>query len=175
MRDRKHQTTLTRSLLILAAWTQLGVSPVVADPLEVAAEPSACDTVENGLLVGDDELVGSVLFCPSTGPKFSACRIAKLERDEQAAPEGEPPSKLVALQDIEGLATKGDTVYLVGSHQGKTGGRRRRDREFLVRAEWKKDKEELKIREAQYELFAILVRCGERSSSERPSTPRRRA
>lgn len=157
MNDRKPKGRWARSVLVLAAWTQLGVGSVAADSLRVAAEPSGCDTVENGLLVADDELVGSILFCPSSGPSFSTCRIAKLERDERAAPEGEPPSKLLALQDVEGLATEGDVVYLIGSHQGKSGGKRRQDREFLVRAKWKKDKEELEVRDAQYELLGRLV------------------
>lgn len=125
-----------------------------ADPLVVTAEPSACAAVDGGVLVADDELVGSVYFCDQGAPP-SVCRVAKLKRDNAGAVDGEPPSKLVPLQDIEGLGGSGKKVFLIGSHQGSD--KRRKDREFLLEAKWKADDDELEIKRAQYGLFERLV------------------
>ena len=95
------------------------------------------------LLIADDELVGTVLDCPEPLLNPWNCGLVRIERKrKQSRPHTEQP-RLAAVQDIEGLASdRSNTVFLVGSHEGK-GGEHRPDREFLIRAEWDDEKREL--------------------------------
>jgi hypothetical protein len=124
-------------------------------PAWLRAELSECALVEGGMLLADDELVGAVLFLTESGLRGEAPvvpRCVQLERKNFDPYDG--PSKLLAVQDIEGLATDGQKrVYCLGSCDAKEG-KRRHDREFLLQAEWSCEWEE---EEQEFDLDLDVV------------------
>ncbi len=136
------------------------IVPVQDRPLEL----SGCAVVDGGLLVVEDELVGSVLFISALDETPLVVSSVKLERKKKSRKPYAPADKLFPIQDFEDIASDGsEAVYLLGSHQGK-GGERRPDREFLLAAKWDEKQEELKVVGEQYQMLEsvapILERAG---------------
>ena len=111
-------------------------------------ELSGCAAVSGGVIVADDELVGSILFIssnelPYTAEKTNAV-IVKLQRKRKYSKPKTKEDRLMAVQDVEGLASDClSTVFLIGSHHKKSKDYRKTDREFLIRG--KLDLEEREI------------------------------
>lgn len=135
------------------------------EPVWLGTELSACAAVSGGLLLADDELVGSLLFLPARPEAASPLLpvLVKLEREDFDPFSG--VTKLLAIQDIESLASDGEEmVYICGSCNSK-GGSRRHDREFLLRGKWKISCDsagratnlELKITRERHDLLDFLV------------------
>ena len=127
-------------------------------------ELSGCAVVDGGLLVVEDELIGSVLFVSSLEEIPLVVSTVKLERKKKARKPYAPADKLFPIQDFEDIATDGkERVYLLGSHQGK-GGERRPDREFLLEAKWDGKQKELKVMGECYQVLddiaPVLERLG---------------
>ena len=135
-------------------------NPSVSQPVSVRDRPlelSGCAVVDGGVLVVEDELVGSVLFMTDPGAAPLAAESIKLERRKKERAPYASAFKLFPFQDFEDIATdRAETVYLLGSHNGK-GGERRPDREFLFYATWDKKQGELKVRGEHYRLLEGLV------------------
>ncbi len=137
-----------------------GITPVQDRPLEL----SGCAVVEGGILVVEDELIGSVLFLSSLDKTPLDFSGIKLERKKKARKPYAPADKLFPVQDFEDIASDGkEQVYFLGSHQGK-GGERRPDREFLLAAKWDSKQKELKVTGEHYQLLdeiaPLLTRMG---------------
>lgn len=121
-------------------------------------ELSGTAVVSGGLLLVDDESIGSVLFV--TGPPDSpgVAAAIKLERKKKERAPYAPQPKLFPIQDFEDIATDRDSeIFLLGSHNGKDG-ERRPDREFLLRGKWNLDiknptDSEIKVTGEQYHLL----------------------
>jgi hypothetical protein len=126
--------------------------PSFASVSGVGLELSGIGTVPGGVLIADDELVGSVLFVDSEAlggaTETLTATLVKIDRArKRSEPHTELP-RLFAVQDFEGIATDGaSVVYLVGSHAPveKDGWRRRPDREFLIKANWRPGDQELRV------------------------------
>ena len=162
--------TLLSTLLVASL-----ISPVPGDPKVVisAWELSGADRVTGGLFVADDELVGSVLFVPADVVEKNttplAARLIKIDRGWKASEPNTPGvPNLLAVQDIEGIATDGkERVYLLGSHQPKDRKEkewpaprpiRRKDREFLLECKWDIEQGELRLRAVAPDFAALAVR-----------------
>jgi len=122
----------------------------------VDLELSAVAVVPQGVLIADDELVGSALFVrraaleEARAPVQAAARatVVKLQRRRKDSEPNSTLPRLFAVQDLEGMAASddGETVYLVGSHAPTKGKQHRRtDREFLVKARWRADEPDLRV------------------------------
>lgn len=129
------------------------IVPVQERPLEL----SGCAVVDGGVLVVEDELIGSVLFVSRLGDSPLNLSTVKLERKKKSRKPYTTADKLFPLQDFEDIASDGkDLVYLLGSHQGK-GGERRPDREFLLSAKWDKKEQELKVVGEHYQVLDAIA------------------
>jgi hypothetical protein len=102
-------------------------------------EFSGAAVVPGGILLADDELVGSVYFAPETAFDDLFLTQVKIERKRKDAAPFSKDSKLIPVQDFEGLASHDGLVYLLGSHQAHRSHDRRSDREFLIQAKWDDD------------------------------------
>lgn len=131
-------------------------SPKVSAPVAVRERPlelSGCAVVDGGLLIVEDELVGTILHVSNLGEGPLDCTPVKLERKKKERAPFAAAAKLFPVQDFEDIASNGnDSVYVIGSHQGKDG-ERRPDREFLIQATWEKKDGELKVRGEHYRLL----------------------
>lgn len=138
--------------MIDAASTRLKVGP----PVKVEDRPlefSGCAVVDGGILVVEDELVGSVLLVEEAGTAPRVKKSIKLERRKKERAPFTSAHKLFPVQDFEDIASdREEAVYLLGSHEGK-GGDRRPAREFLLYAKWDRKEEELKVRAERYDLL----------------------
>ena len=99
-------------------------------------ELSGAALVEDGILIADDELVGTVYFSPSAALDNLHLLPVKVERDREESAPFSKKSKLFPVQDFEGLTSSGDTVFLIGSHEPHRSEARRSDREFVIKAKW---------------------------------------
>lgn len=119
-------------------------------------ELSGCAVVNGGVLIVDDEVVGSVLWCPKPMDRPMPLAPIMLERHKEDRAPYTDKAKLFPFQDFEDIASDRDKdVYLVGSHKGKEG-KRHPDREFLLRVAWKPESEELKVEGENYRLLDAL-------------------
>ncbi len=128
----------------------------LSEPMAVRDRPlelSGCAVVDGGLLMVEDELVGSVLLVEDSTATPLVVSTVKLERKKKDRKPFAAADKLFPLQDFEDIASDRDElVFLVGSHQGKNG-ERRPDREFLLQATWDKKGKELKVRGENYHVL----------------------
>jgi len=164
--------TLSTALGVVLGCTGLhgGGSPAPAvDPdvrvLRVAAsELSGLAAVEGGFLIAEDELVGSVLFVPDPEQPETVERasIVKLDRGRKASRPGKDALRLFPIQDFEDLASDGRArVFALGSHQPKSDegdalGKRRSDREFLIRLAWDSEDREIRLKKGAWELYGLI-------------------
>jgi len=124
----------------------------------VNLELSALAVVPEGVLVADDELVGSVLFVEhgalesaGTAHRASLIKINRARKDSE--PNSDLP-RLFAVHDFEGMAASAEksAVYLIGSHAPTEQERHRRtDREFLIKARWRPEELDLRVRPSKEE------------------------
>ena len=120
-------------------------------------ELSGCAAVSGGVLVVEDEVVGTVLHLNTPSGDAPEVTHIKLERKKKQRAPYAPRPKLFPIQDFEDIASDRDgDVYLIGSHNGKEG-ERRPDREFLLHAEWDRESAELKVIGEQYALLDSLA------------------
>ena len=140
----EHRENYFESAIVLGVEAdQTGHSAGLIQPVVTGFETSASAVVGKQLLIADDELVGAVLQCPEPLLTPWNCGIAKVQRQRKKSRPYTKQPRLAAIQDIEGLASDRDKiVFLVGSHESK-GGVRRSDREFLIRANWDDEENEL--------------------------------
>jgi len=125
------------------------ISPVIMLPPEL----SGCAVVDGGVLIVEDEAIGSVMLAREIDSRPVALEVVKLERKKRDRAPYAPKSKLFPVQDFEDIASNGaDVVFFIGSHNGK-GGERRPDREFLLRAVWEQKSSELKVSGENYNLL----------------------
>nr|VFJ90382.1 MAG: Protein of unknown function (DUF3616) [Candidatus Kentron sp. LFY] len=144
--------------------------------VEITTELSGSAVVRDGkgLLIAEDELVGTVLLVPEQPKKLHETHGAipvKIERKRGNIEPKKGRHKLMPVQDIEGIASDGEKdVFFIGSHNPKYDDRdderyRRFDREFLIKARLKKGKKvgnhekedwELKLRGEYRDLLATL-------------------
>lgn len=107
-------------------------------------ELSGVAVFDGGLLIADDELVGSVIRIekepsPEQLAQPLAGKLLKIERKRKASQPNTSSPKLAAVQDIEGIASDGHRrLVFIGSHNSKDGNRRT-DREFIIQARWEDD------------------------------------
>ncbi len=144
--------TLLSSLLILGfpgACSEVAKSVPAAsgESAEVVLrgfEFSGAATVQNGFLICDDELVGTVVFLPfpqESGKGELGCKLIKPERKRKESRPFTNLPRLATVQDIEGLASDGSAkFFLTGSHNPKDG-QRRTDRELVLEGEWNIEKD----------------------------------
>jgi hypothetical protein len=139
---------------LLVVWALGGAGVAGAQVRHISGaefELSGVGVVPEGILVADDELVGSVLFVPreALGANGEAVRasVVKMQRSRKKSQPNSPLPRLFAVQDVEGIAISGDgeTVYLVGSHAPSREKHRRTDREFLIKSRWREDEFDLRV------------------------------
>lgn len=150
---------MTRRPLLALALLASGLALARADeqpvdlPIQLThLEISGIAPVKGGYLMVDDELVGTVAFLPEealAGGEGLDVDLVKLQRKRKSSQPHTPLPRLLAVQDFEDVASDGqETVWFLGSHDGKDG-ERRTDREFIVRAEWSAKDKELEVRTPQ--------------------------
>lgn len=141
-------------LLILNYWQYSSMNEELKNKLLSGFELSGVARVKDGLLVADDELVGSVLFVPfqaldDPDRRFVNVRIVKISAEEKNSFN----SRLLPLQDVEGIASDDQsTVYLLGSHNTKEKKdhiKRRSNREFIIKATYVPDESDPELTNAQ--------------------------
>ena len=130
-----------RYLMVLLSASLNGLATATfADP-EVHAgnfELSGCAVVEGGLLIVDDELVGSALFISDDAlakpAKLINAAILKIQRKRKKSKPFTNLDRLIPVHDFAAITSdRNNTVFLLGSHAPKDN-KRRIDREFLIRA-----------------------------------------
>ena len=133
-------------LAFAAAWGQEAAPspPASPAPLHVRSglglELSGVARVKGGILLADDELVGSVTLIESLeSPRTQLVKLYRRDREV---------NRLYACEDVEDLAALGNTVFVLGSHHGKQRKKswtRRLEREFIIRAGWDAEKGKLRV------------------------------
>ena len=142
--------------IISAKSRSVAANKLPAPQVEVGLfELSGAASVQDGVLLADDELIGSVYFAPHDASGDLIFKLIKIERKRKKSAPFTSDTKLFPVQDFEGLAADGDKVYLLGSHQAHRSQSRRSDREFLIKAQW--DEGELKFKAQYNDLLSDIV------------------